>query len=333
MTHSYLEAAFRHKTMLLGPVLLASTLAVAFAMARPATYVSSASIWADRPITAESTVGTTGGDTPPSSGQQALMSNYLATRSFLLAVADASPIPKIDPAGPAVVVEPALADLAASITTIIPGPNVLAVSVRAQSPEAAVGVTQAVVTEFLERQRSSLRQRAEAQAANARRLLDDRVAQLKDAETRLNAHRVAQLTAPPGQVDGQGVELQGQANRAQAELVASQSAFNDLQAALALSGDKSTLYVIDAPTPAAPLGRARTILFAGIAGLLVGAALGVGGLVLLVSRDTSIRDEADLEKALGVRVTGTVERVDQRAGRVHRTLRHAGETRVGTRTR
>jgi uncharacterized protein involved in exopolysaccharide biosynthesis len=93
------EAAFRHWALLLAPVLLATTLGVAFALSRPPSYVSSSSIWADKPISDESSVGTTGGDTPPSGGQQALMGNYLATRAFLLSVAADSPMPPIDPQG------------------------------------------------------------------------------------------------------------------------------------------------------------------------------------------------------------------------------------------
>ena len=194
MSRSYVETFFRHKTLCVAPVLVAAALGGALALNRPAQYVASASIFADAPLPAPSTVGTTGGNAPPAAGQQALMNNFLATRSFLLSVGKSAQLPGFGADEPAPVLAKSLAALRRDVATAIPGPNVMVVTVTRPDAAGATRVAGAVVDQFLSLERNTIGHRAQSQLADAKAQLQPAAKAVTDAQTALTTY----LRAHPG---------------------------------------------------------------------------------------------------------------------------------------
>src|SRR5215468_3004936 len=139
---SYVETFFRHRLLVIAPVLIAFVLAAAYGLHRPRSYVAGATLWTDRRIPADSTIGTIPGSDVPSTGQQALLTSLLASHTFMLKVAMDSPLAD-RMRGPQLEVDLALARLAATVSVATPGPQLMAVAVKQPAPELATGVAAA----------------------------------------------------------------------------------------------------------------------------------------------------------------------------------------------
>lgn len=313
MRRSYVDTLLRHKALCIAPVVIATGLGITAGLTRPPDYVATAAIFADAPLLEASTIGTTGGLAPPSAGQAALMSNFLATRSFRLTVARKSGLAGFEDTRPPVQLEKSLASLAASITTTTPGPNVLVVAVTQPKAGAATGVAKAVVTEFLRLEHDTIQRRATAMQADAR----DKVAAASDAidsaqralSTYLSTHPAAQ-----GASDVQAGLLRGAVSRAQTQYTEVVRALQDPAAGVP-SVDDSNLFVMDRPDAAYPKSRLKKVVLGAAGGLLAGLALAVAALMLLVARDTTVRAERDLREDVGLDVVGAI-------GVLPRTRRH-----------
>jgi len=64
--------------------------------------------------------------------------------------------------------------------------------------------------------------------------------------------------------------------------------------------------VLDPPNQAFPQARKKVVIFSAAGGLIAGLSISVLTLLLLVTRDRAVRDEGDLQQALGLRVVGTI---------------------------
>ena len=295
MSRNYVEVFFRHRVLILAPVLVALIAGTAFALLQPRQYQATASIWADTPVTAESTIGTEAGSTPPSAGQAALFSELLATRGFALDVLEDSPggrtLAGLDP----LQVNRRLATLRERVTTLTPGPHILSVGVEGSSPESAVATTTVLVQRFLDEQDALVKRRSDTELAFLKQQVD--VADLAVSQAR--------TSVPLGTPDAPKVlELALQA--AQQQRLDAQQAYQRALAASATTGDQSLVYVQDEPS-AVRLSRIKTLAFGTGGGLVAGATVSLLLLVLLMARDDSIRDEDELEALLGLRVVGTID--------------------------
>lgn len=321
MRRSYVEAAFRHPLVVFGPFLLVLVLAVLGALGKPRDYISTAAIWTDTPVSAESSVGTTGGTAPPSGGQQALMLQLLTSRHFVTQVAARAQLSGFEASRPAKQVAQSIALLVADVTTTTPGPNVLSVQVTRPDPRQAERVTQAVVQEFLETERATLGRRSKAQLAYATAKVAAASRALAVAQTAVDAYQ-----ATHGNVnDSQTASLATAVTRAQEEYSTAEQDVGRYQTDLSLLGDPSVLFVLDDPSPAIPKSRLKVLVQGGAGGLLAGLTLLFAALVTFVKRDRSARVEADLEQLLGVTVSGVIPRT----GDVSRLVAtpYAGRTR------
>lgn len=307
MSRSYLETIFRHKMLLLTPVLIAVVLGTGYAFMQPRKYTATAAIWADTMLPSASTVGTTGtsaGNTPPAAGQQALLTDFLATKGFGLKVARDSLLPGYGGDSSSKKVDQALAKLAASITTGTPGPNVMTVAVRQETPARATAVAQAVVNDFLDAARDTVRRRGDNQVQAARRQNDAAAKTVSDAQQALSQYLQTHPAAQSGG-DSTADGLRDAVTRAQEQQAAIQRAYQDATAAVP-NVDDSVMHVMDAPAYAIREGRFKNILLGGVGGLLAGLSVATATLVLLFKRDESVYDESDIAEQLGLQVVGTV---------------------------
>lgn len=327
MRHSYLEAFFRHRVLLVMPILLACALAVAFAVTRPRQYVATAAVWADVPVSEQSTIGTTGGQSPPAAGQQALLTQLLATRSFSLAVAREAALPGFEADRPPADIDHALADLVATISTATPGPNVLQLSAKQDSAQRATAVTGALLDRFLAEERAALRQRGETQIRYAQSQVDIATQALTKAQRELADY--LKSAGPAGAGGTQADTLRTNASRARDALQTAQDDQRRTVATASLSVDDTVLSVLDRPTQATRTSRMVALITAAAGGALAGATLSVLALILLVVRDPTARREADVEAALGLPVAATISRLpaQSRAARRAQRQARAGEGR------
>lgn len=301
MGRSYIETFFRHRVLLILP-LVGFLVGTVFAFIQPREFSAISSVWIDTPVPAGSSVGS-GGSTPPSTGQSVLLTQYLATRTFLTAVAENSPVSeKFKQAGPDEA-DAILAKLAKSVSVSTPGPQLMTVSVTSKSAREATGTAEALLAQFERFQMTDMHRQAQSQADYDKSQLDSAAAALKDAEHQLDQVRGSssgRANDPAAAAAVAAVEL---AQKAYADAA---TAYGNSSRALAASGSTG-LRVLDKPDRAYPQARKKTVLVIGaVGGMMAGATLSLLALLVLMARDKTLRDEHDAARALSLDVVGAV---------------------------
>ena len=296
MTRSYLEILFRHKVLVLAPVLVAFLLGTTFAFLQPRQYSAEASLWVDTAVTDESTIGTSGGEEPPSTGQAALFSELVGTRGFLLDVVEDSPLRRSFEGLSDQQIDRKLTALRALITSNTAGPHIFKISVAQKTPEDAKTLTRVMVDHFLEDQDELLRRRAETQTSFLKTQLDAAEQAVADAnDTGI---------APSALADA---VLQ----TAQQQRLEAQQDYERALAATAAIGNEGVLYVRDAPDSAVRQSRLKTLILGAGGGLFAGLTVAAITLVVLMARQRSVTTESELEALLGLNVIGTIDEYDR----------------------
>jgi uncharacterized protein involved in exopolysaccharide biosynthesis len=319
VTRSYLEIFFRHRLLVLAPLVLAFVLGTGLAFAQPRTYTAVASLWADAPVTTESTIGTSGGEEPPSTGQQALFTELVGTRGFLLDVVEDSPLARSFQGLDDHQTDRKLTQLRSVITGETAGPHIFKVAVEQKSPENAKELTSVLVDHFMEDQDELLRRRAATETAFLK-------TQLERAQA-----AVAAAQRPGGiGIAGGGSLADAVLQTAQQQRLEAEQAYERAVAASQTIGNEGVLYVRDAPDTAVRQSRLKTLILGAGGGLLAGLTVSVALLVLLMARQRSVNDEAELEALLGLTAVGTIDDYGPADGRGR--LTRSGAAVPGDRT-
>lgn len=280
MSRSYVETFFRHKYLLILPIVLGLAVGTALAFRAPRKYVANASFWADTRVPEESTMGTTGGQSWPSSGQAALLQQYLNTRSFVSSVVAVSPLAEQFRAADALSADSLLTTVAGEVAVSTPGPQLVVLTVTTTDPEEAMGVAAAVIKQFEEAQIAQTVTRAKALAEYDRQQVEAaRKALDRSANSQTREHYATAMTA------------------------------YEASTAAVTSAASSGIQIVDQPDRALPQARRMTLMFGAVGGMLAGFTLSVLALILLMTRDRSVRGEADAETLLGLEVIGSIPQV------------------------
>jgi uncharacterized protein involved in exopolysaccharide biosynthesis len=273
---TYLETFLRHKLILILPVLVCLVVGTALAFRAPREYVAGASLWADTRVPEISTVGTTGGQSPPSAGQATLLMQLLGTRTFTEAVAQVSPLAddynRADPISAASI----LAGIRGSATVLTPGPQLMTLSVMSHDPDEAIGIARAIVEQYNLALVDQATTRAEAQVDYNRTQLEVAQNALEESDTESTQAAYAEAAA----------------------------ALNASTADLSIAASTG-LRVVDEPDIAFPQARKKGIIFGAAGGFMAGAALALVALVFLMARDRSLRGEDDVAAA-GLDIGGSI---------------------------
>jgi capsular polysaccharide biosynthesis protein len=285
-------------------VLIALVLAAAYGLKQPRSYVASATIWTDRRIPADSAIGTLPGSDVPSAGQQALLTSLLTTRTFMRAVALDSPLAS-QMNGPQLEVDLALARLASTVSVATPGPQVMALAVKQRTPELAVGVAGAVVRQFMKEEERRIRVRARSQVYYDKQQVDAARGAVQRAEHDLMIYTQAHPGAARDPGDTTASTLLGAVALAQAQYTDANSAYTQSNSTYT-QAHPAALEVLDQPNQAFPQSRKKIVIFSAAGGLIGGLSISVLALLLFVARDRAVREEVDLQQALGLRVVGTI---------------------------
>jgi capsular polysaccharide biosynthesis protein len=308
---SYVETFFRHRLLLIAPALIAFVLAAAYGMQQPRSYVASATLWTDRRIPGDSTIGTMPGSDVPSTGQQALLTSLLATRTFMIEVVKDSPLAG-RMTGSQLDVDLELARLASTVSAATPGPQVMAVAVKQATPELATGVAEAVVRQFMREEERRVRARAAAQVSYDKQQLSAAASAVRAAQAQLVAYTQIHPEAGLGrQANSAETALVGQLALAQGNYAEAAKAYNASSTAYK-QANTAALEMMDPPNQAFPQSRKKGVIFSAAGGLIAGLSISIVTLLLLVTRDRSVREEGDLQQALGLRVVGTIGEFSKR---------------------
>ena len=300
---NYLEMFFRHRWLVI-PLVLVPLVAVGVAFNQPRHYVSTTDIWSDASIPNGSTIEQTAGGPSPSSGQQALLDELLVTHQFLLAVAERTPLAHYVETHPRQQVDRALTTMANEITSQTPGPQVLSVAVKDTSPTMARAIAHAVGSEFVSEEVNKLTSRDQAVMSFQQKQMSAILQALSSTQGigGSNAQSAAGSAAQ--------VTMMASSTALAQEYANAQQKYDEAQADLAGVGNPSVLGLIDGAGPAQRVGRSKTLLLAGVGGVLGGLALMTLLLAFLMARDKTVWGPADIKPESGLVVVAAVERVD-----------------------
>lgn len=312
----YLETFYRHRIVLITPVVLALAVSLGVALMQPKTYEATARLWTDgSPVTAQDT-------TPPQTADQlaSVLDELLQTQSFSLAAANRGPLAgSLSSASKLAPGSPALNDLivstmhqAASVTSL--GPHILAVNFDAAQPAVAAGTAQALVDQFIDDVLATARARSQGAIDFYQSEVTDQATQLKTADAAVVAYLSAhpQLRTAVAVPDPTLAELQRQD-----DLI--RQRYDDLlgrldQARLQLQAQQQPAIagfrLIDKPeVPSHQKGFLTRIAYASAAGLAVGLLVFALALMSLTLSDSGARRVDDIQGALARRVVATIPRV------------------------
>ena len=88
----YIETFFRHKVLLLAPLVLTLLLSVWYVKSQPTTYITSMKVWFDNQLPSPGYLDPTGSNGPaPATTAQTLLGQLLSTRDFLVKAAQRGP--------------------------------------------------------------------------------------------------------------------------------------------------------------------------------------------------------------------------------------------------
>jgi hypothetical protein len=299
MNPRYAQTFMRHPRAFLAPVLLSAVISVWVVLGAGDMYRSTTNLWFDNSAPGQSPLAQPDGVVrPPAAQQQLLLNELLTTRRFRLDVGRRGPLAKYlhrhsaNGWGPFTIASrlrgvPALDDRIVSalstkhVIATISGPQVLAVSLDAPDPIVAAGTLRALVQEFV-RENSLLRVETGRRAlADYQRQVDLAAAAVAKARVRVNDYVRSHPNAPFN--DPRLVALRRAETAASAQLRNTTVSLNQLAGDRpSAAAETTTFRVIDSPrVPRSPNGKHKMILFALIAGLLVG--LGVSVLAVVAS--------------------------------------------------
>jgi uncharacterized protein involved in exopolysaccharide biosynthesis len=303
----YLETFYRHRLLMLMPILLALVGSLVLVVVQPRMYQATANLWFDASPLADSSAANP--YVAPADAQAAVLHELLQTRAFSLSVAHQGPLaeylarnggsPFSDPLsavsgllgkganGTGATPQQRLDDLILQTInqreSVAPvGPHVLGVSFSAPDPVVAQGTVQAIVDEFFGQ--ISATRRAQAQAA-----VDFYNQQLRS-------------TAKPALTDRLALD----------QYSALLQKLNDAQLSLAAqdqAGASGYRLVDKAQIPDRPVSRLKLLLLGTMGGLVAGLVLSTISLMLLTWADRTVRRGADIESLMGRRAVSAIPRV------------------------
>jgi uncharacterized protein involved in exopolysaccharide biosynthesis len=325
MIERFLEAFFRHKLLILLPVIVIPLIVgpISFFLA-PSYYEAWAGVWTERPAYLQA--DTTPSWITPAQIQKDRLTELLQSRAFVVDVARRTPYASLlgTRAGQDRVVDLIVRNLGMNVN----GSHVLGIRFRGTSPQLSVQVLNALFETYQEKSAADQASQGDLATSFYQGQLKDGQDRLTRANDELQRYMASnpRLTSPdiisggsgvlvrpalaPALADPQAAELLRRVQVEQRNIESIQQSLDraQLAAAAALQGQDMGFQIIDPPEPPAnpTRERKRTLVFP-IAGLLLGLGLGAGLLVLLVAGDRTVRSDVDL--AGNVRVVGTVPRL------------------------
>jgi uncharacterized protein involved in exopolysaccharide biosynthesis len=292
----YIETFFRHKVLLLTPVVLTLLVSVWYVSTQSKTYTATSSVWFDSQIPGPAYFDATGNPgMQPAQQAQTLLTQLLSTKDFVTKAANRAPL--VDWArAHGVSPDQASTRLAGGVTAVQVGPQVMRLFAIDKDPTAATLELQAVTDEYFDTVQGIRSSRSQDSINYYQPRLDD-AAKVK---AQADAAQLAYLQAHPeagavGATDPTYASLVSAATTARQQYLDLQSAMTQAQQALGTEQTTAISHVIDPPGNAVASSMKKKAIFAGAAGLFFGLLLGLLGLIALTAADTAARRREDVE--------------------------------------
>jgi uncharacterized protein involved in exopolysaccharide biosynthesis len=334
----YLETFYRHRLLVLTPVLLALLIALSIVIVQPKTYDSTARIWFYRTDLATLAQA----NTTVADQQAAVFRELLNARSFDLKAGQRGPLSSYVAAsggassllsrlgerlglagvwstagsGAQSVDDHVYKILSKTVAVTATGSQVVEVNFAAPNAEVAKETVQALVDEFTAEVLNNRRAQAQAVIDFYDQQLTAQAAAVATAEADVSKYLAAH---PRSRTDGPAPDLtlitlthtaeQARAQYAQFVLGQNQA---KLDQAAQNQAEGAGFRLLDAPNlPNTADAILPGLIRAGVAGLLVGLLVAGFSLLTLTAADTSIRHAGEVRRALGLRMVGEVPRLRQ----------------------
>jgi uncharacterized protein involved in exopolysaccharide biosynthesis len=322
--------------------------------------MSTASLWVDNPASAQSSLGNQDpAMLPPAQQEQNVVMELLTTRDFALAVGRNSslghylathtspggfgPSALLSRLSGAGTLESRIMDAlgSGSVTTAVPGPQVLQINYSGPTPGVAQSTLQAIISEL---QKASLRfSQARDREAVSYYQGQSQAASKAVASARAQASSYLAQHPNAGSGDPNLTALQTAQSNASTQLTQANQNLTTALTALTRGSAGSSVHVIDAAdTPTGPVSGKKQMLLAIVGGLFAGALISFLGLVALTPGKPPQSDDelalvlASVDSATGPRLAVTheagSEEEDAESGSGQRRFLRASATSRGNQT-
>jgi uncharacterized protein involved in exopolysaccharide biosynthesis len=307
----YIETFFRHKVLLLTPLVLTLLVSFWYVKSQPTTYMNSMKVWFDNQLPSPGYLDPTGSNGPaPATTAQTLLGQLLSTRDFLVRAAQRGPAADYiakqpDPNAAASTIG---GTIGSSVTAFAVGPQILSVGMTGRDPKFVTQQLSAVVDEYFDYVKTLRGAREQAMVSYYKPRLDDANTTLQQAQ----AAQLAYVETHP--LAGTAGTPDPQYNALTVAVTTAQNQYNDVQknytqADQALTTEQAQVssHVIDLPGAASASSKKKAAIFAGGAGIFFGLLVGLLGLIALTAADTAARRREDVETTTGdLQVVATI---------------------------
>ena len=319
MIAKFLETFFRHKLLILLPVLLTPAIVTpaGFYVVRP-YYEANSVVWVGRPTYLRSV--DEDGWLTPAQAESGRITDALRTRAFVTDVARRTDLASLIGSERG---EAQLSDYFGRSVGVAPsGTNHVTIWSRGDQPQLPFQVASALVEAYREKRLSERTEQASLAISYHETRLQAAQGELAKATTDIRRYvaanprlttidpsrgaastAAARMGLPPIAIDPQLAELIRRVDAEQREVDSIRSGLDQAQmeTSSAIEGQDVSFRVVDeARVPSSPISQRRRLLIFPAAGLVVGLGLGIGLLVALVVADRSVRSIHDLPNPVRV---------------------------------
>lgn len=291
---AYRETFRKHRVLFCLPPLLAVIAMGVLAAGTPKKYQSSASLWVDNgPLAGSSLSSDSGGN--PSSSEQTLLYELLATKSFDVAVGQGSSLSRYISAqgGSRDQIAANLGSAVASgVGSFTPGPQVLVLTFTGPSPSTAQSTLQSLVAQL----QKTASHYGQTFGQTARAYYQGQVNTATQAVSRATAAAAAYKTAHPSATSANSQDyaaLLAAQQTAGSQLASATSGLNQAAGQAGGNGTGTLVRVVDPPSiSAAPTSGKKKMAMEVVGGLAGGILLSV---LIIVAMTPSREDRWDAE--------------------------------------
>jgi uncharacterized protein involved in exopolysaccharide biosynthesis len=289
----YSDTFFRHKIVILAPLIICTIAGLGLASKSHKSFEASTSLWADTAAPAPSTVQDPSGYGTVSGNMQGVLFELLGTQPFQATVAKDLGLPA----------NTNLGGLHKSVLVSTPGPQLLTITAKEATPQAAVAVTKGVSSAFVSTIGQFLGQRQQSTVSYDYALVQSTKANLVAIEAQMAQY------AP---TSTQYAQLDEQRDLAANAYSAANTTYTQAQAAQGAVTTAGVVFPYGPTSPAVAVASKKALIFAAGGGILAGILLMVAVLCALVSSDRSVRRQTDIEDLLALPVIGSIDTIPKR---------------------
>ena len=307
---TYRQTFRRHRLLLSVPIVIAVLIAGVLTVMSPKSYESTASLWVDNPATTDSSLGNLNpAMTPPSTQEQNVATELLATQDFDLKVGHSSAlgpylashkgggIPILSSGGGSLNSQIIAALQPPAVTTAVPGPQVLQISFSGPTPAVAQNTLQTIITELQKDSATYSQQHSQGAIQYYAGQVDTATQALLALRNQADAYRSQHPAAPA--TDPNLTAFQAAETSAGSQIAQAQAGLSAAKAALKGGSSGSEVGVIDNATfPTGPTSGKKKQLEGILGGLVAGLLISFLGTIALTRRESDPWED-ELAEAAG----------------------------------